>query len=91
MNSKHYIMSVKAKENVRYNPLHDEIDGCEAVILEAKAGDIGWMSYKYEDCMYHGWHTMHTSLINGVDEHDGVVTIETRNSVYTLKEIENNA
>ena len=84
MNGKHYIMSVKAKEGVRYNPLHDKIDGCEAVILEAKSGGIGWMSYKdyWED-----WHTMHTSLINGVDEHDGVVTIETRNSVYTFTEM----
>ena len=88
MNGKHYIIEVKPKSGAGYNPLHDEVDGCEAVILEAKSGGIGWFSYKFEDCMYYGWHTMHTSLINGVDEHDGVVTIETRNSVYTFKEME---
>ena len=46
MNGKHYIIEVKPKSGAGYNPLHDEVDGCEAVILEAKSGGIGWFSYK---------------------------------------------
>ena len=87
MNTKHYIMEAKPKEGTSYNSLHDEVNGCEAVIIEAKPGDIGWFSYKYEDYPWNRWHTMHTSIINGVNETDEGIFVNTRNTIYVFKEI----
>ena len=53
------------------NPLHDEIRGCTAVIIDITVGKRGWIAYKAMDVLGEDyWHRLHTSTIEYIDEND---------------------
>lgn len=69
------------------NPLHDEIRGCTAAIIDITVGKRGWIAYKGMDVFGEDyWYRLHTSTIEYIDENDsGEIIIKTMNSKYILK------
>ena len=86
-------LDIKPKEGTKYNPLHDEANGCIASVLDIEVGKRGWINYMTDDYLWeHSWHRIHTSIIEKIDadlEDNCInkVTITTMNTIYTLTKI----
>ena len=88
-------LDIQPKEGTRYNPLHDEANGCIASVLDIEVGKRGWINYMTDDYLWeHSWHRIHTSMIEKIDigyDNDSncinKLTIITLNTVYTLTKI----
>ena len=77
-----YTMSVHPKAGTTYNPLHDEVDGATATIIDLAVGERGWLAYCFAP---DDWHRIHTSTGEDVvvDEY-GNVMVATNNTIYRL-------
>lgn len=80
-----YTLSVHQKEGRPYNPVHDEVDGATATIIDLPVGNRGWIAYCFAP---DDWHRLHTSDVEdiAVDEY-GNVAVTTRNTVYRLAKL----
>lgn len=92
INPTRYILSVSPKDNTAYNPVHDFIQGATCTILDIEVGRRGWFM-AWQD--FDGWHRIHTSTVESVvtDEvgSEAVkIVVDTYNTVYTFKKIEEN-
>jgi len=83
-----YFINVTPKANTRYNPMHDLVQNTEAVILEAKIGERGWIAYKLEEDIQTPWHRLHTSNIEDIKEEDSMIRVVTENTLYILTKVE---
>ena len=80
---KYRIVGVKSKRP-KVNRWHELVTGKLCTIESLEPGESGWLVI--EGIAYRDWPTQfHTSPVIGTTEKDGVLTIETANSVYTLK------
>lgn len=84
-----YTLTVNPKYGTAYNPVHDEVNGATATIIDLTVGERGWLAYKLYDVFgTECWHRLHTSIVENVmvDE-DGNVVLVTRNTNYILNKI----
>lgn len=82
-----YILSVQSKSQ---NDLYDEIEGATVVPLSASVGEPAWFAVLQDGFFSkHQWMCFHTSRVREiVVDPDGVATLLTLNSVYTLRKID---
>lgn len=73
-------------EKGRRNYRHDIILNCLCYLAYVKVGERAWILYQ-ETHEYHP-HVCHLSTVQEVRRSPGILTIETKNSIYTLREVE---
>lgn len=80
-----YIMSVYPKAGRPYNPIHDEINGSTATIINLEIGERGWVAY---ETFKNEWHRLHLSIVEDVLIADnGDLTVTTTNTVYKFAKL----
>lgn len=80
-----YIIAAIDPQNGKHNFYHDEMRGSIATIVSAEVGDGAIIRYipEYDDRYHH----VTTSTVKSAEEKDGVLVIETSNTIYTLQAI----
>lgn len=77
-----YALSVIPKKGSPHNPIHNQVDGCMATIIDLTVGKRGWIAYTPEEDY---WSRLHTSPIEKVTMGDnGEIEVVTRNTLYFL-------
>lgn len=80
-----YIVSVYPKAGRPYNPIHNEIDGSTATIINLNVGERGWVAY---ETFPNVWHRLHLSIIEDImASENGDLTVTTTNTVYKFVKI----
>ena len=81
-----YTLQVIPKAGRPYNPVHDEINGKIATVVDLTVGKRGWIAFLSDNSMGDdSWHRLHTSPIEIVDVFaDGNITVSTKNTIYRL-------
>lgn len=81
-----YIIAAIDPQNGKHNFYHDEMRGSIATIVSAEVGDGAIIRYipEYDDRYHH----VTTSTVKSAEEKDGVLVIETSNTIYTLQAVE---
>ena len=74
-------------ESDTYNKWHRLVKGKRCTIESLEKGEIAWLMIE-NISPYDEWSRFHTSLVNDFTEINECTVIETRNSVYTLRRIE---
>lgn len=80
-----YIIAAIDPQNGKHNFYHDEMRGSIATIVSAEVGDGAIIRYipEYDDRYHH----VTTSTVKSAEEKDGVLVIETSNTIYTFQAI----
>lgn len=85
MNNKKYVIDNIEEKYGRYNPTHEEVSGLVCYPAYLCIGERGWLLYEES---YGYWpRVYHLSVVEKVTENENSVIIETKNSIYTLKEV----
>ena len=82
-NNRYVITSI---ESDTLNYYHDEMRGHLCEIESMDVGDVGWMTVRFDDGI---WHMIHTSEILSVEvtEPDQGIVVKTRNSRYVFSKV----
>lgn len=79
-----YTLEVRPKEGTHFNPIHSEIDGLTATIVDLPIGERGSFVVDHG----YGWMMISTSTVEDVSsDEQGNVTLTTRNTVYIFNKI----
>lgn len=81
MNGKYIIAAITPK-NGKHNFYHDDMRGSICEILSAEIGEEADIKYlpNYDNL----YHYVTTTKVASVEERNGILTIETKNTIYTL-------
>ena len=80
-----YIMSVYPKAGRPHNPIHDEINGSTATIINLEIGERGWVAY---ETFKNEWQRLHLSIIEDVSvAENGDLSVRTTNTIYQFAKI----
>lgn len=81
-----YALSVIPKKGSPHNPIHNEVDGCMATIIDLTVGKRGWIAFLSDTTGGEdSWHRLHTSPIEKITVGDnGEIEVVTRNTLYFL-------
>ena len=84
MNGKYIIIAIDP-QNGKHNFYHDEMRGSVATIVSAEIGDGAVIRYipEYDNLP----HYVTTTTVKSIEKKNGVLIIETHNTVYTLHTI----
>ena len=83
-----YILKVQPKEGTLFNPLHNEIDGLVATIIDLNVGERGLFVVNVDNGWQQDWVKISTSTVLDVTVNDnGNVILTTRNTIYTFNKI----
>lgn len=78
-----YTLSVQPKDGARYNPVHNDVQGTVATVIDVEPGQRGWIAY-YAD-YDERWHRLHTSIVQELYvDASGNIVITTENTFYSL-------
>ncbi len=82
-----YTVHVTMRPGATRRYLHDLIDGRRAGIMDAVAGERGWIWYENPDCGELPFHRLHTSRIESVKEDGEDMVVTTMNTIYRFTPI----
>lgn len=74
-------------ESDTYNKWHRMVKGKRCTIESLEVGEMAWFMIE-KLSPYYEFTRFHTSLVNRIADYGAYIVIETENSVYTLRRIE---
>lgn len=86
MYSKKYVLE-KIEEFNGHNYIYDDMVGCVCHPAYFRVGDRGWFLYKHDD-FFDRAHRIHTSTVQSVDYTDDSIILETNNTRFLFRLIE---
>lgn len=79
----------KIEEFNKHNPVYDGVEGATCYLAYLNVGERGWFLYIEDSGWYEYAHRIHTSVIKSVEYfYDGIV-VETQNTRFTFRLINN--
>ena len=79
----------KIEEFNRHNPVYDDVEGAICYLAYLNVGERGWFLYIEDNGWYEYAHRIHTSIIKSVEYFDDKVVVETQNTRFTFRLINN--